>query len=169
MSKSKSTELRAIDILLTKYSESHQNPTNKLIHWICVPLIVFSIIGLISAIPFPYLSFLGKYNMFINWFSLVLAACIYYYLKLSPILSYLMLFFFGICYFFVVQLEYVEQAGGPALWQSSFVIFVLAWIGQFIGHKIEGQKPSFLSDLKFLLIGPLWLIYFILKKFNIKY
>ena len=169
MAKPHTTPQREIDILLAKYSENHQNPTNKLIHWVCVPLIVFSIIGLISAIPFPYLGFLGKYNMFINWFSLVMAASIYYYLKLLPVLSYLMLFFFGICYFFVVQLEYLEKAGGPALWQSSLVIFVLAWLGQFIGHQIEGKKPSFLTDLKFLLIGPLWLMHFILKKFNIKY
>ena len=169
MAKPQVTPQREIDILLAKYSENHQNPTNKLIHWICVPLIVFSMIGLISAIPFPYLGFLGKYNMFINWFSLVMAASIYYYLKLLPVLSYLMLFFFGICYFFVVQLEYLEKAGGPALWQSSLVIFVLAWLGQFIGHQIEGKKPSFLTDLKFLLIGPLWLMHFILKKFNIKY
>lgn len=165
----KKVEKREIDILFDKYSENHQNPTNKLIHWICVPLIVFSIVGLVSAIPFPKFEFLGRYNMYINWFSFLLAATIYYYLKLSPILSYLMLFFFGICYFFVVQLEYVEKAGGLALWQSSLIIFVLAWVGQFIGHKIEGKKPSFLDDLKFLLIGPIWLLHFILKKLKINY
>ncbi len=162
-------EKREIDILFDKYAESHQNPSNKIIHWICVPLIVFSIVGLVSAIPFPHIGFLGKYNMYINWFSLLLAGTIYYYLKLSPILSYLMLFFFGLCYFFVVQLEHLEKSGGPALWQVSLAIFVLSWIGQFIGHQIEGKKPSFLDDLKFLLIGPIWLLHFILKKLNIRY
>jgi uncharacterized membrane protein YGL010W len=165
----KQEERRPVDILFDKYAESHQDPNNKTIHWICVPLIVFSIIGLISAIPFPQIGFLGKYNMYINWFSIVMAASIYYYLKLSPILSYLMLFFFGICYFFVVQLEYLEKAGGLKLWESSLIIFVLAWIGQFIGHKVEGKKPSFLDDLKFLLIGPLWLLSLLLKKLKIKY
>ena len=165
----KKVEKREIDVLFYKYSENHQNPTNKLIHWICVPLIVFSIIGLVSAIPFPHIGFLGKCNMYINWFSFLMAATMYYYLKLSPILSYFMLFFFGICYFFVIQLEYVEQAGGIALWQSSLIIFVLAWMGQFIGHKIEGKKPSFLDDIKFLLIGPLWLLHFLLKKLKINY
>ena len=165
----KKVEKREIDVLFDKYSENHQNPTNKLIHWVCVPLIVFSIIGLVSAISFPHIGFLGKYNMYINWFSFLMAATMYYYLKLSPILSYFMLFFFGICYFFVIQLEYVQQAGGLALWQSSLIIFVLAWIGQFIGHKIEGKKPSFLDDLKFLLIGPLWLLHFLLKKLKINY
>ena len=35
-------------------------------------------------------------------------------------------------------------------------IFVVAWIGQFYGHKVEGKKPSFFKDLQFLLIGPVW-------------
>ena len=165
----KKVEKREIDVLFDKYSENYENPTNKLIHWVCVPLIVFSIIGLVSAIPFPHIGFLGKYNMYINWFSFLMASTMYYYLKLSPILSYFMLFFFGICYFFVIQLEYVEQAGGIALWQSSLIIFVLSWMGQFIGHKIEGKKPSFLDDVKFLLIGPLWLLHLLLKKLKINY
>ncbi|OAQ41584.1 hypothetical protein A5893_00255 [Pedobacter psychrophilus] len=169
MAKQRIEEKRKIDVLFDKYSESHQNPTNKLIHWICVPLIVFSIVGLLTAIPFPHLGFLGKYNMYINWFSFALAISIYYYSTLSPILSYLMLFFFGICYFFIIKLEHLEKAGGPALWEVSVTIFVLAWIGQFIGHKIEGKKPSFFDDLKFLLIGPLWLFHFILKSLNIRY
>ncbi|MBU1371144.1 MAG: DUF962 domain-containing protein [Bacteroidetes bacterium] len=169
MAKQKLEEIREVDILFLKYAASHQNPTNKIIHWICVPLIVFSIVGLVSAIPFPHIGFLGKYNMYINWFSLLLAGTIYYYLKLSPILSYLMLFFFGLCYFFVVQLEHLEKSGGPALWQVSLAIFVLSWIGQFMGHKIEGKKPSFIDDLKFLLIGPIWLLHFLLKKLKIRY
>jgi uncharacterized membrane protein YGL010W len=169
MAKQETEEKREVDILFDKYAASHQNPTNKIIHWICVPLIVFSIVGLVSAIPFPPIGFLGKYNMYLNWFSILMAGTMYYYIKLSPVLSYLMLFFFGLCYFFVVQLEHLEKSGGPALWQVSLVIFALAWIGQFIGHKIEGKKPSFLDDLKFLLIGPIWLMHFILKKLNLRY
>ena len=69
----------------------------------------------------------------------------------------------------IVQLEKVEANGGPAVWLVCAVIFVLAWIGQFIGHKIEGKKPSFLEDVKFLLIGPIWLLHFICKKIGIRY
>jgi uncharacterized membrane protein YGL010W len=36
-------------------------------------------------------------------------------------------------------------------------IFVVAWIGQFYGHHLEGRKPSFLTDLQYLLIGPIWI------------
>jgi uncharacterized membrane protein YGL010W len=47
---------------------------------------------------------------------------------------------------------------GPAalLWLAATVL-VLAWIGQFAGHAIEGRRPSFTTDLAYLLIGPAWL------------
>jgi len=160
---------RPVDVYFDKYAESHQNPTNKLIHWICVPLIVFSLLGLVWAIPFPYLKFLGKYNAFINWGSVLIAFSVYYYYRLSPVLSYLMLLVVFAFSYGIIDLVNWQQAGGPPLWKSSLVIFVIAWIGQFIGHKIEGKKPSFLDDLRFLLIGPIWLLHFILKKFSINY
>jgi uncharacterized membrane protein YGL010W len=160
---------RPVDIYFNQYAESHQNPTNKLIHWVCVPLIVFSMMGLVWAIPFPYIKLLGRYNGYFNWASFLVAFSVYYYYKLSPVLSYLMLIvLFGFSYG-IIELVVWQAAGGPALWQVSLAIFVLSWIGQFIGHKIEGKKPSFLDDLKFLLIGPIWLLHFILKKFAIRY
>ncbi|MDB5005979.1 MAG: hypothetical protein JWP45_372 [Mucilaginibacter sp.] len=160
---------RPVDIYFDKYAESHKNPNNKLIHWICVPLIVFSLFGLLWSIPFPHIKFLGQYNGFINWASFLIAFSIYYYYKLSPVLSYLMLLIIFGFSFIIIDLLSWQKAGGPALWQSCLVIFVISWIGQFIGHKIEGKKPSFLDDLKFLLIGPIWLLHFILKKFSIRY
>jgi uncharacterized membrane protein YGL010W len=59
------------------------------------------------------------------------------------------------------------DAGTLALY--ALIIFVVAWIGQFIGHKIEGKKPSFLQDVQYLLIGPAWLLHFIFKKVGIGY
>lgn len=165
----KAVEKRPLEVYFDKYAESHQNPTNKLIHWICVPLIVFSLFGLVWAIPFPYIKFMGSYNGFINWASFLLAFSIYYYYKLSPVLSYLMLLILFAFSYGVIKLEDIQKAGGPALWLICTIIFVASWIGQFIGHKIEGKKPSFLDDLKFLLIGPIWLLHFILKKRSIRY
>jgi uncharacterized membrane protein YGL010W len=163
------TAKRPVDVYFDKYAESHQNSTNKTIHWICVPLIVFSLLGLVWAIPFPYLKFLGSYNGFFNWASFLIGFSVYYYYKLSPVLSYLMLLLiFAFCYG-IMELDTLQKAGGPALWLVCLVIFVVSWIGQFIGHKIEGKKPSFLDDIKFLLIGPIWLLHFILKKTKLKY
>jgi len=160
---------RPVDVYFDKYAESHQNPTNKSIHWICVPLIVFSLFGLFWAIPFPYLKFLGKYNGFFNWASFLIAFSIYYYYKLSPVLSYLMLLILLAFSYGIIELDTWQKTGGPAIWQVCLGIFIISWVGQFIGHKIEGKKPSFLDDLKFLLIGPIWLLHFILKKFSIRY
>jgi uncharacterized membrane protein YGL010W len=166
----KQAESRQIDIYFDKYSESHQNHTNEIIHWICVPSIVFSLFGLIWAIPFPYLEFLGKYNGYVNWASFLIAFAIYYYYKLSPVLSYFMLLLIMFFSAGIVSLEKMHiTEGWPPMWQISLGIFVIAWIGQFIGHKIEGKKPSFIDDVKFLLIGPIWLLHFILKKAKIKY
>ena len=63
----------------------------------------------------------------------------------------------------------VENYFATPLWRISLYIFVIAWIGQFIGHKIEGKKPSFFQDLQFLLIGPAWLLSFFYNKIGIKY
>ena len=166
----KQAESRPVDVYFDKYSESHQNHTNELIHWVCVPAIVFSLFGLVWAIPFPYLELLGKYNGYVNWASFLIAFAIYYYYKLSPILSYFMLLLMMFFSAGIVSLEKMHNtAGWPLMWQVCLGIFVIAWIGQFIGHKIEGKKPSFLDDVKFLLIGPIWLLHFILKKAKIKY
>ena len=166
----KQTQIRPVDVYFEKYSESHQNHTNEIIHWICVPAIVFSLFGLIWAIPFPNLEILGKYNGYVNWASFLIAFSIYYYYKLSPVLSYFMLLLIMFFSAGIVSLEKMHNtAGWPQMWQVCLGIFVLAWIGQFIGHKIEGKKPSFFDDLKFLLIGPIWLLHFILKKAKINY
>lgn len=162
-------EKRAVDQYFDKYAESHQNHTNELIHWICVPLIFFSMMGLIWSIPFPQFEFLGTYKTYINWFSFAMAGIILYYYYLSKTLAFLMILVISLMAYFIVLLERVQADGGPGLWQVSLAIFVIAWIGQFIGHKIEGKKPSFFDDLRFLLIGPIWLLHFICKKVGLPY
>lgn len=161
---------RLVDIYFDKYAESHQDHTNKTIHWICVPLIVFSLFGLVWAIPFPHLAFLGEYNGFVNWASFLIGFSIYYYYRLSPVLSYAMLLVIFAFSAGIVGLEKLHELNGwPAMWQVCLAIFVSSWVGQFIGHKIEGKKPSFLDDIKFLLIGPIWLLHFLFKKAGLKY
>jgi len=158
--------MRKIDLLLSEYGESHQNATNKAIHWICVPLIFFSVIGLIASIPpGPVQSFLGEDNPYANWATIVLILAIAYYVTLSIPLTIGMMFFAALCLF----IARVIAASGMPLWAVSIGIFIFAWIGQFYGHKVEGKKPSFLKDLQFLMIGPAWLMHFIYKKIGIPY
>ncbi len=155
---------RTMQWFLDKYGESHQNATNKFIHWICVPAIMFSLFGLLFSIPFPV-----ERTLFANWAAIMLAIALVYYLRLSlpmflgfVIVGGLMLAGNNAIY------EAVGRSGGQ-LALVSFAIFAAAWIGQFIGHKIEGKKPSFLEDVQFLLIGPAWLLHFIYRKVGIRY
>ena len=160
---------RDIDVVLGQYGESHQNPVNKVIHMICIPLILFSLLGLLWSIPFPHFNFLGKYNGFLNWASFFIAFTGYYYYRLSPVLTYMMILVVFATSLLVVQLEKWALAGGPALWLVCAVIFAVALVGQFIGSRLEEKKSSFLQDVKFLLIGPIWLLHFICVKTGIRY
>jgi uncharacterized membrane protein YGL010W len=159
--------MRKIDSLLSEYGESHQNPTNKLIHWICVPLIFFSLMGLVASIPAGMLrSVLGEGSMYANWAAVLLAMALIYYVSLSIPLTVGMLLFALLCLFVINRLVLLNIA---PLWVVSLAIFVAAWIGQFYGHKVEGKKPSFFKDVQFLMIGPAWLMHFIYKKIGIPY
>ena len=156
--------MRPIDGLIAKYGESHQNAINKLVHWICVPSILFSLFGLIYSIPFFW-----PQSMWVNWAVVAMAMSLVYYFRLSLPLA---IGFILVCWAVLWgNTEIYESVGRnpSALAKTSLAIFVIAWIGQFIGHKIEGKKPSFFDDLQFLLIGPAWLLHFIYRRLGIVY
>lgn len=126
---------RTLEQWLSEYAVSHQNLVNKKIHWLCVPTIFVSLLGMGMSLSV--------------WFTLVLSALVLlFYMQLSPPLFMAMGIFILICLSVMTLLPL-----GFKVWAA---IFVVAWIGQFIGHKIEGKKPSFFEDLQFLLIGPAW-------------
>lgn len=149
------------------YAESHQNPSNKRIHWVCVPLIFYSIIGLLSEIPSATLQVAlpDSLQPYAHWGALVIIIGLIFYFKHSINMGIGILIFSVLCLQMVVWMRALPMA----VWQSSLLIFVTAWIGQFYGHKLEGKKPSFFQDLQFLLIGPAWLMSFIYQKLGIKY
>ncbi len=152
--------MRTIKDWLNEYGESHKNETNKLIHWVCVPAIVFSILGLLYAIKLPF--FVEGYQL--NVGIIISTVALIYYFSLSPSLSVGMFFYLTVC---MLLSNLIESSGIVPLWLFSLIIFVLAWVGQFYGHKIEGKKPSFLKDIQFLMIGPAWLMSFIYKKLGV--
>ena len=148
--------MKSIQQWLDEYAVSHQNKTNKFIHWVCVPSIFFSIVCLLNEVSF------------FNGFTLayiVLAAALVFYMRISIPLTLGLVLFYFLCIWGSNQLQAFEIP----VWQIALIIFVIAWIGQFIGHKIEGKKPSFFEDTQFLLIGPAWLMSFIYKKLGIRY
>jgi uncharacterized membrane protein YGL010W len=159
--------MRKIDQLLSEYGESHQDSTNKTIHWICVPLIFLSVIGLIASIPAGAVqSILGDNNPYANWAAIALILMLIYYVSLSIPLSIGMMLFGALC---LMIINFIVRLDLAPLWVVSLGIFFVAWVGQFYGHKVEGKKPSFLKDVQFLLIGPAWLMHFLYKRIGIPY
>ena len=155
--------MKNADQWFAEYGESHQNRTNKIIHWVCVPAIVFSLVGLLWSVPRP--DFFAGISPWLNWGTLFIALAMIYYLVLSWPLAIGMLFVSALVILGNAGLARLETP----LWMVSSGIFAIAWIGQFIGHRIEGKKPSFFKDIQFLLIGPVWLLGFIYRRLNIRY
>lgn len=147
--------MKTLDHWFADYAVSHQNKTNKAIHYICVPAIFFSIVGLLMSIPPGFLQdiFRSEVPLLENWAVPVLILVMFFYLRLSVVMAIKVLIFAALC---IVGNYYISLVA--PLWLVSLVIFAVAWVGQFYGHKVEGKKPSFLKDLQFLLIGPAWVI-----------
>ena len=161
--------MRKIDRLLSEYAESHQTMFNKMVHYICVPAIFFSLIGLLACIPLG-----GIFeNLTPEWMrpylhvgTLVIVLGLIFYLKLSFILFLGMLLFSSLVLY---GIHLLDNFGIAPLWVIMLVIFIVAWIFQFVGHKHEGKKPSFLKDIQFLMIGPAWTLSHLLEALKIKY
>ena len=153
--------MRKVDILFAEYAESHQNKLNKLIHNIAVPAIYFVTFGLVYAIPVPQV----MQEFAITFAHIAIIPVLFYYFKLSgPIGAGMTLMTMVV--FWLISLLETQQI---SVWQFSLVLFVVMWVLQFIGHKIEGKSPSFFKDLQFLLIGPAWVLGSWLGKLNIRY
>lgn len=133
------------------YGESHQNPLNKAIHWVCIPAITWSLLALLQLVPFPVEA--GPLGHWGTVFALVAMA---FYATLSPTILVGMTLIGGAC----LALNAWLAAAGAPLFTLAVGVFVISWIAQFYGHHVEGKKPSFFEDLQFLLVGPAWLLQF---------
>jgi uncharacterized membrane protein YGL010W len=155
--------MKNVNQWLEEYGESHRDAANKKLHWICVPIIVLSLAGLLTCIPVP--ASLQRVAPLLNWGTALLAFGVVYYLVLCPKLAAGMLFFVALV---IVAIQGLMRLPVP-LWLTCLVLFALAWIGQFVGHHIEGKRPSFFKDVQFLMIGPLWLLSFVYRKLHIRF
>lgn len=142
---------------LNEYSESHQNPRNKTLHWICIPQIVFSVFLALKVIP------LG--GAWLNPASVAALLALAYYARLSWQLALGATLLFGLMYAVILAIE--SSLGAGWMLGIAAAVFVEAWIGQFIGHNLEGARPSFFKDLQFLMIGPLWLLADVYRRLSI--
>ncbi len=148
---------RTLTQWLDAYAVCHQNPTNKLLHWICVPAIAASLLALLWSAPVPWSASTdsGPQTTLLNWAVVAVACSLLFYLRLSLKMTVGMLVWSaGV----LALVALYESLTNSSIWPLALVVFVVAWIGQFIGHKIEGKKPAFFEDLQYLLIGPLWVL-----------
>ncbi|MGN2245384.1 DUF962 domain-containing protein [Frateuria sp. GZRR35] len=153
--------MRTMQSWLDGYSADHRNPVNQVIHWICVPPIVWTVVALLWTVPVPS-AFLkpGAWAVF----AMVLAFA--WYWKHSHRLGGALLVAFVVLALFTAWL--FELLGPVRLRWLALAVFVLAWVGQFVGHKFEGHRPSFLTDLSYLLVGPAWLMEKFLRRIGFK-
>jgi len=149
--------------LLNEYSESHQNPSNQIIHNIFVPLIYFSVIGLLWDVKLPVaLDFLG--NEPLNAAMICSALVFTYYVQKSFSISIGMLL---VSVLTLIGCYFLDDS--MSVWKISLGVFIVSWIFQFIGHEIEGKKPSFLKDIQFFLVGPMWVMAKLYNKLGVRY
>lgn len=153
---------RPIDRYLGNYAEDHRNPVNQVVHWICVPLIVWTVIALVWAIPVP--AALGRPGL---WAGLAMVLALLFYWRLSRPLALAMTLAFAVLGLVTFWLHGLLGTQGLVI--AAVGVFVLAWVAQFIGHNIEGKRPSFLTDLVYLLIGPLWLMSKLFRRLGLGY
>lgn len=130
-----------------EYGDSHRHPLNKRLHWVCVPLIVFAVICALACIRAG--------DPVLNTATVAGVLALLFYARLSRPLALGMLPVFALMYAGALLLQ--RAYGGDLIW-IALAIFVVSWIGQFVGHRYERRQPSFFKDLQFLLIGPLWLL-----------
>ena len=145
------TTQRPLDRWFASYSGDHRNATNQLIHVVCVPAIVWSIVALLWCIPAPGTWFRAGF-----WAALAIFAATLFYYRQSRRLGFGMLAMFVLMA--MLSRAVADAFGMRVLLWTAVAVFVAAWIGQFVGHRIEGRKPSFLTDLTYLLIGPAWVL-----------
>ena len=158
-----------VEFYFDKYAAAHQDPTNRSIQIVFIPVLIFGLFTLLWALPFPYIKFLGAYNADFNWSSFLLAFSIYYYLRMSPILAYVMLFMMMLFCYIITLLQQWAITGGPNLLLLGILITLVASVVLLAGYKKEGKKLSFEYRYKNMLIAPLFLLNLLLKRFKIKY
>lgn len=153
--------MRTMQDWIDSYSADHRNPTNQVFHWLCVPPIVWSVIALLWATPVPFSTLRPG-----SWAVLVMVLAFYWYWRRSHRLAAGLLVVFAL--FGLLSHFLYEWLGAASLCYWAIGVFVVAWIGQFIGHIYEGHRPSFFTDLSYLLIGPAWLLSKLFRKLGFK-
>ena len=153
--------MRPLEDWFASYAQDHRQPLNRIIHWICVPAILWAVMAALWTIPVP--ASIGRPGF---WCGMAMIGGFAFYWRLSRPVGVAMLIVFIL--FGLLSEWLLRSIGANQLWWLALAVFVIAWIGQFIGHVIEGARPSFFTDLAYLLIGPAWLAEKVMRKLKIR-
>jgi len=160
---------KKIDTYFNYFTANTPTQTSRFIQGFCAFCIYFAIIGLSWNIPFPHFGFLGQYNSYFNWASFIIAFTIYYYTKLSPFMSYLMLFL-TLLFTYIISLLQTQHSGDNLfLAQIYFLILFACGMIRYITYKMNGKNSTLKMEFLFIMLGPGWIFHFFLNKFSVKY
>jgi uncharacterized membrane protein YGL010W len=154
--------MRSADEWFSHYSRDHQHPTNRAIHWVCVPAILWAVYAALWTIPVP-----GQWSAPGAWSWLAMTFALVFYFRMSRRLGWAMVSLFVLLGVLTHALYW--RLGSMHLLALASVVFVVAWVGQFIGHILEGKRPSFLTDLSYLMVGPAWLVSKLMRRAGVAY
>jgi uncharacterized membrane protein YGL010W len=136
--------MQTVDVLFADYASYHQTKGNKAFHRLGIPMIMLSLIGLLTLVP---LFTAGTVRVDAAMLLIALSSAYYFVIEWR----------LGIAMIAVSVLFYFVGAA-LGLW-INVALFVLGWIFQFIGHKVyEHKNPAFFRNFVHLLIGPLWIL-----------
>lgn len=136
--------MQDIQALFADYAAYHQTAGNKFFHRVGIPMIMFSLIGMLTQVPL-----LDVATVKIDLAMILIAAAAAYYFVIEWRLALAMI---------AVSIAFYFISATLPVWINA-ALFVLGWIFQFIGHKVyEHKNPAFFRNFVHLLIGPLWIL-----------
>ncbi|MCV0369034.1 Mpo1-like protein [Filomicrobium sp.] len=153
---------RRIDRLLAEYERDHRDPTNRRLHYLAVPLIFFCVVALVTELPVPD----ALKRLPGGWLLFAAIPAAIYYFRRSVSAGLVMVVFTLLC---LGVIELLHAYVPVPVWLIALGLFVILWVVQYVGHKIEGRRPSFFKDAQFLLIGPVWVFDKLLRSFGFRY
>ncbi|MGI9260078.1 MAG: DUF962 domain-containing protein [Gammaproteobacteria bacterium] len=155
--------MRPVDEWLRLYDRHHADGAKQLLHWLMIPFIVTSVVGLLWALPVP--TTFSDATPVLNWGTIFLMAAIVYYFILSISLAFGALPLIALVVWAVMWLERLQYP----LWMSCTALLVTAWMGQRISHRGPGDRPSLIGDLQYVMLGPVWLVAALYRRLGIPF
>lgn len=136
--------MATVEALFADYAAYHQTKGNKAFHRLGIPMIMLSLIGMLTLVP---IADLGTIRIDAAMLLIALASAYYFVIEWRLAIAMIAV---SIVFYFI---------GAWIPFWINLAIFVLGWIFQFIGHKVyEHKNPAFFRNFVHLLVGPLWIL-----------